>query len=561
MHIRKKFLRSAVLVLCFIFLMTSLSACQVVDLLAEKRVENILSSNRDNDDDDEEDDDEESGEDGENNKSDEDDKNHDEQEIEVESLSADEIFNQTTKQTLLDVVEKSDQIASAQLTLLFSPEEQFSNEDSDYKRVTTDIINPEDGETISIITESIIDSTSGDSSMTVELQSGSETASSSGIYFTGDQMLIQKSDPETPMIQHTIDSEVSNSYKGIPAIDRLNRVLTDDSEIKMNNENWSDAIDSYLAILNQNAQEEDYLLENNTIDVAEMQKEVDQVTLTLTGENAVTATREFVLLLAKDPTLESYFVTLNYTDSENEEYDVTGLEGVLRDLDALSSEEQTGLNTTFVVQMGSEVTSLRLTSTTGSKTMEILFKFFENGYINDDEIIFKGFDGSAVTMTALNIEVGENQYAGTIFYETVGPGGDVQESSSILNDSSIVGDQYDSSVQLSYTNASFGEEEPIEISGEFDFSQQKVNDEIAGTAEGAIDIISDGETNTMNISVTLEQNNESHEVLPPMFIEGSGVSTSDRASLFTALENEELMDDYNKIPISMRSVIGLMMIM
>jgi hypothetical protein len=535
--------------------MTSLSACGIVDRLAERRVENILSDDRDDEEDETENKKKDKKEDGE----DETDIENEEEVVE-EAMSADEIFNQAFKQVLLDAIEVSDQIGSAQLNLLFAPDEQFNNEESDYKKVTTNLINPEDGETISIITESINDKTSGDTSMTLELQSGSEIASSSGIYFTDDFMLIQKSDPETPMIQHTIDTEVSSSYAGMPAIDRLNRILAGDSEEKMDNENWSDAIDSCIVVLGQGVQEEDYLLEENMIDVAGMQKEVDEVTLTLTGENAVTSVREFASLLKKDPTLASYFVTINYLDEENEEYGVTGLEGVLRDLDALSTEEQADMITTFIAQTGDEVLSLRVTAVTGTKSMEMFFKFFEDGHINDDEIIFKGFDESAVTMSALNIEVAENQYSGSISYETVGTDGNVQESSSVLNDSTIAENQYNSSVELSYMNTSFGEGDPIEIGGAFEFSQQKENNVIYGTADGTIDIVSDGETNTMNISVELEQDNELHEVLPPLFIEGSGTSTYDRESLFIALEIEEVMDDYDKMPISMKSILALSMI-
>lgn len=553
MHIRKKTLRFMVLVLCIAFLMTTLSACQMSDRLVERTLQLVLSSDSENKDKDDLDD--------ENEDIDADGDNDEEQDIVIEEMSADEIFAFVSKQVLLDAVEKSAQIGSAQLNILTTPGVQVGSEDSEYKKISTNISNPEEGENISIIMESINDSTTGDASMTMELQSGSETASRGGIFFKGNNMLIQKADIEIPLIQYTMDENVSKSYAGISAIDRYNRVLIDASEVHMDSDEWGDAIDVYLESLEQSVEKEDYSLSKKEIDIADTREEVDEVTLTLTGENATLVLKEYISLMAKDSSLASYFVSPNHANEDATDYEITGFDGVLRDIDALSDEERSDMSVTFVAQTGSEVSSLSLSAMTGSKMMGLYFKFYEDGYIRDHEINFSGFDGSIVKMTELNVSVGEDQYSGSILYENAAPGGILQESSSVYSDSTITGDQYNSSIQLRYVNAGSTEGASSDISGELEYTQQKINDEITGTLEGAIYLFAEGETTTMNISVQIEENNDVHEVSPPQFIEGSGISAYDQESLFMALDNEFYIDNYKRAPVSTRTVAALIMIL
>lgn len=474
-----------------------------------------------------------------------------------------EIFAEGAKQALLEAVEKSERIGSAQLSMLLDPGAQFDDTKSNYTKSSVTLINTEDNSGNFVISlESSLDSATGDSSMVASVQSGSEVAQSSGIYFTGNTMLIKKADPEKPMIQHTLDPAVAASYKSLTSIERFSRVLSDTTKPKMSDEEWSAAIDAYLQSVAASAQEANYVSEQQAVAMAGTSEDCTATTLTLTGQSAADVTRGMVSLISLDASFKSYFVSQYMLDEST--YGVTGMDGVLRDLDAMTPEEIGAMTLTFKTLQGEKTSAVYLNVVTGVKSMTILFKFYKDGYVRENDINFTGFDGGSIKMTEQNCAAGGDNYTGQIIYDDIAPGGISQEHSEITTQSTIVQSSYTAKVQFKYSRAAAGGMGAIDFAAALDYSQQDTAQGTSGTTTGTFTITSEGEAQTLNLSMALEQSSTCPPITAPQFIPGAGVSSSDQAGIYNALvgdsEDGTTTDAFNRAPMTGRSLAAFVLI-
>lgn len=474
---------------------------------------------------------------------------------------ASELFATGAKDALLEAVQKSERIGSAQLNLLLDPGAQLDETQSNYTKSSVTLINTEDESGDMIISlESSLDAATGDSSMVASIQTGSEVAQSSGIYFTGNTILIKKADAEKPMIQHTLDPGVAASYKSLTAIERFSRVLSDTTKSQMTDDEWSSAIDTYMQSVTASAQETNYVSEPQSATLAGSAVDCTATTLTLTGENAISATRGMATLISLDPSFKSYFVSQYLLDAET--YGITGMDGVLRDLDALTPEERSAMTLTFKTLQGENASCVYLNAVTGAKSMTLLFKFYKDGYAKENVISFTGFDGSGVNMNEINSPAGGDNYTGQIIYDDIAPGGIPQEHSEIATQSTITQSNFATKAQLIYSRAAAGDMGAMDFSATLDYSQQKTAQGTSGTSTGTFTITDEGEAQTLNLSMTLEQLNAPPPISAPQFIPAAGVSTTDQASLYAALVNDDgsNSDAFNRAPATARSIAAFMFV-
>lgn len=470
-----------------------------------------------------------------------------------------EVFALGVKDALLKAVKKSQNIGSLQLSLLLDPGAQLDEIQSNYTKSSISLVNPSDESGSMVISvESTLDAASGDSSMVTSLQVESEVAQSGGVFFTGNSMLIKKADVEQPMIQHALDPTVAASFRTLSATERFNRVLSDATKIKMNDDEWGVSIDAFLQDIGARVQETDYTSEIQSVTMAGEAEDCTATTLTLTGESAVAVTRGLASLISQDPTFKSFFISQYLIDSET--YGITGLDGVLRDLDALTVEEKNAMTLTFKNLQGERTSAVYLNAVTGQKAMTILFKFFEGGYVRENTINFTGFDGSSVKMTDTNSSSGGDNYTGKVIYDNISPGGVLQEHSEITAQSTITKSSYTTNAQFIYNRAAAGDMSAMDSHGALDYTQQENAQGTSGTATGSFTTLSDGESSTLNISMSLEQLNSVVPVNAPQFIPAAGISTNDQASLYAALGEDFTPDKFNLAPASTRSSLAFMLL-
>ena len=470
-----------------------------------------------------------------------------------------EVFAVGVKEALLEAVEKSESIGSLQFSLLFDPGAQLDETQSNYTKSLVSLVNTADASnSMAISVESTLDASSGDSSMVTSIQAGSEVAQSGGVYFTGNSMLIKKADVEKPMIQHTLDPTVAESFKTLASAERFSRLLSDTTKIKMNDDEWGTTIDAFLRNVGASAQETNYASETQSVTMAGETEDCTATTLTLTGENAVAIMRGLASLISRDPSFKSFFVSQYLIDSET--YGVTGLDGVLRDLDALTVEERNAMSLTFKNIQGERTSAVYLNAVTGQKTMTILFKFFKDGYVKENNISFSGFDGSGVEMTEKNSSSGGDNYTGQVIYNNKSPGGVLQEHTEITTQSTITKSSYTTNAQFLYNRAAAGDMSAMEFNGSFNYSQQENSKGTTGTSTGTFTTLSDGEYTTLNMSMSLEQVNSVLPINVPQFIPAAGISTNDQASLYAALGEDFTPEKFNRAPASTRSSVALMLL-
>ena len=473
--------------------------------------------------------------------------------------TAAEVFAEGASQALMDAVNKSERLGSAQLDLLINPGAQVDDTQSNYTKSTIAFTDPQDPQgNLALSLESFLDASTGDSSVITSVQMGSETAKSGGIYFTGNTMLIKKANTEQPMIQHTLDPTVASSYKSLSAIERFLRVLSNTSEPKLSDEEWKASIDAYLQTVTGGASETDYVSEQQDVTVAGTTQNCTATTLALTGEPAVAAARGLACLIAQDSSFKSMFVS-QYMIAEDT-YGVTGIDGVLRDIDALTPEEKAAMTVTFKTLQGDKTSAVYLSAVTGQKAMSILFKFFKDGNVRENDIVFSGFDGGGVKLTEQNVSAGGDNYTASLVYEQTAPGGAIQERSELTSNSTITEISYQTNAQFKYSRAPSGGMDALEYSGTVDYSQQKTAQGAAGQSTGTFVSVNEGETTNLNLSTTLEQSNAAAPVTVPQFLPAAGVSAADQASLFAALGEDFDGAQFNLAPASVKTLAALLVV-
>ncbi len=470
-----------------------------------------------------------------------------------------EVFGMGVKEALLEAVKKSKSVGSLNLSMLLDPGAQLDETQSNCTKSSVSLVDTADASNSMVITvDSTLDASSGDSSMVTSIQVGNEVAQSGGVYFTGNSMLIKKANVEQPMIQHSLDPAVAASFRTITAAERFSRVLSDTTKIKMNDDEWGSAIDAFLQNVGSSAEETNYATETQSVKMAGETENCTATTLTLKGESAIAVTRGLASLISMDPSFKSFFVSQYLIDSET--YGVTGLEGVLRDLDALTVEERNAMSLTFKTIQGERTSAVYLNAVTGPKAMTILFKFFKDGYVRENNISFSGFDGGGVKMTELNSSSGGDNYTGQVIYDNTSPGGVLQEHTEITTQSTITKSRYTTNAQFIYNRAAAGDMSAMDFNGTFNYSQQENSQGTSGTTTGSFTTLSDGEYTTFNMSMSMEQVNAVVPINVPQFIPAAGISTNDQASLYAALGEDFTPDIFNRAPASTRSSVALMLL-
>lgn len=472
-------------------------------------------------------------------------------------LTESQLFTQGIKQVLLTAVNKSDTMTSAHLDLLLNPGMQLQQSEANFTKTTVNLINPEeDGESLTVAMESILDASSGDASTEISLQSGSEVAQSGGIYFVGDTMLLKSANVEKQMIQHTVDQTVAKSLQSLPALARYTHVLGNATDKKLGESDWSSRIDGFVETLLAQASEGDFVPAEETITLAGIDVDCTTSTLELAGVQAAAVTRDFVALLGQDASFQSYFVTLDEVGED--EYGITGLKGVLRDLQLLPQE---ALTMKFKLIQAEGPLGLRIYTATEETSFYMEFLFYENGYTRQNNIVFRGFDGSSVTMQDVNVSTGGDNYEGQVSYETMAPGKIPQENASIQMQGTINDNGAEMTAEMSYYSAAVDDEDDdaTNLSGRTTYALEKTVNGTASSSSGTITVINSDETSNVSYDMTIEQSNTPVKVAAPEFLPAAGISTSDEASLFAALGDIQ-PEDFSRAPVTTRMMGAILLL-
>ncbi len=446
-----------------------------------------------------------------------------------------ERFAEVVRSILMTSTEKTDILSGVQIDAFINPGTGAASGNANYSNITARLTAESDGETTEavIATEAINNAQTGEASSVTTIDSGSETAVSSGIYFTENTVLIQKANVEQPMIQHTLNPAVAESYAGLTAAERFNRVLSDANAPKLSPDDWSAAIDGLLAVVADNAQEADYTTSQMSGVYAGVELDCTVDELMLIGDRGVDIVRELLSLIAKDSSFCAFFNTIH--EINEEEYGLTGINGMLRDIDAMNDETRDYATTTIKATSADSPLSLRIDLKSGDRVFSFVMTFYEDGNVHKNDLLFYGFDSSAVFFREANVSTGGDNYKATVSFEGFGPGHVLQESLTMTTDSTIQADAYDAKTSMTYTRASLDDMDAVTLSSDFMYAQTTSGGQTTGNSSGTLSFSLDGETTSIAMDVAVEKSDENKDVTPPAFLAGSGVSTADQSGLYAAL--------------------------
>jgi hypothetical protein len=346
-------------------------------------------------------------------------------------------------------------------------------------------------------------------------------------------MLVEKANVESPMVLHTMNPQVAESYLGLPALQRFNRVLSDTNKPKKLDADWTAAIDTYLGQLGDIAKDPDYSAAPETVSYAGVSMDGTATTLMLMGERGVSVARGLISLIGQDTTFKSMFNSV-YQIGEDE-MGVTGLDGMLRDIDALADDARESAILTFKLVGADAPVGIYVTLTAGDKTFLLDLAFYEDGHLRDFDISFTGFDGSSIAIQDKNVSNGGDQYTANFIYTVAGPGGALQENMTATVESTVTGSTYEARTQYAYAHEATDDMDAFSINADLTYSQTTGSGTLNTTAGGTIDLVSPDETTSFSMDLTSVQTDGAATVTPPEFLAGSGISTADQQGLYEAL--------------------------
>lgn len=473
---------------------------------------------------------------------------------------ASELFAEGLRKSLVEAIDKSAKMRTISFDMLLNPRVQADNRLQGHTEFNILLTNDEEpNETASISSKSDVDKKTGDASMTISMKGGGETVTTGGIYFFDQYLLVQKGDVEKPMIQYEMDPSVADSYQSLHALERFMRLLSEPTKPKMSESEWISAIDTYLETVSAKAEEEHYVSEEQNTTFAGIEETCTVITLTLSGQNAADTVRGLVELISLDPTFKALFVSHYQTDEDT--YGVTGMDGLLRDLDALTADEIDAMDLTFRTLQGDNSSGLYMNTAVGEKSASLLLRFFELDHARQVDMNFSGFEDGGVKLNEMNTPEGGDNYSGQMIYEDISPGGETYESTKMMTKNTVAGDNYTAKLEFAYNMAGDGEKDPLDISGNYDYSQIKSGQSITGELIGSSVIKNGDEPQSFGVSITTNQGEGTDAISVPQFIEGSGISTSDPTALYEALAEQLNQERYNNVPPSMKLMLTLLSIL
>ena len=442
-----------------------------------------------------------------------------------------EFFSAGVEQVLLKAIDENDTISSAHFDILLNPGKQ-SGDMSTYSNTTLHLYNDE-GTDGTYTIEQINNIETGGASFVLDAQTSEGDLSQCALYFYDNLMLVNKANVESPLVLHSLNTQIADSYMGLSALERFNRVLNNTTVAKLSDDEWKAAVDTYIMLVTDTAKEPDYSTAEETATYAGMQMDCTASTLKLMGERGVTVVRELVSLIAQDTVLKSLFNSVYMVGEE--EYGVTGLDGVLRDIDALDFDARKAAVMTFKLIEADVPIGIYIVLTAGDKSFEMNLTFYEDGYLRENDIIFTGFDGSSAVMQDVNVSNGGDTYTESIVYKISGPDGYLQENMIATIQSTITQSGYDAETQYAYSRVATVDMDAMNITASFGYTQTNSSNGVDSTALGTIDV-DDGEAiESFNMEMTSTQSFSAIPVTPLEFLSTYGITTADQQGLYEAL--------------------------
>jgi len=468
------------------------------------------------------------------------------------------VFTKDLKSVLLDVADESKRLGSMQLDMLFNPAASLDATRSSDMKIHIDLTNPtKPGEKMVLQTESIQNNSTGEASFTVAGGQGTEQVKGGGVYFVGGNMILKRGSAEKKMVRYALNPEQKTAYKTLSPMERLARTISGNPSGSKDSEQWTKAVDDFTANILKTAVETNYTAGEEKVTVLSAEQSCKAVVLKLEGDKAKTVISGMATLLQQNTSMGGVF------DGSGSSKDAKGLQKFQDSLNKLTPEEVTALKLTFATtKFGDKALNFKIQAATGTKTFEMSEMHYKKGFERHNTIYMKNLDGSSIAFVDKNVSAGGDNYTGEI--TMVGKKADgSDDGSSKMNSTST---ETDSKFSAQYTynivssNSVNGTEKLQTTTGKLNWAQSKNGaNEINGTGNGELTVPgADPGSNKLMMAITLDQKYGDVPVTAPQFIEGAGISATDRDSLLKATEIDKAEFDKQSLSEQMARGFGLM---
>ena len=402
----------------------------------------------------------------------------------------------------------------------------------------------------------LYDAKGGNASLSSQLQYGEEVSNQSGIYFADMAMYLQRADASKPLIRYQLTPEDASSMATCSVFERVMRVLCG-AQKKTSYSDWESAIDAYLTSV-QPLMSVDRITESEEgITYAGQVFQGKRYVLILTGNDAYTVYRGLIGLMQEDAMFAGLF---NYSElDENDNSLQTGIQKHIVELDALTKAEIDAFKLTFECEQADSPTGIRINAATGERHASLRMLNFQQEELREFELSFYGFDnaGSSLTESRILSKDGSGKYEGSVNYQLLGAGGEIQESISANTKDTINNDGRSGEIVYDMFIADISNLSKLNLSASLSYTVTSGKNNTGVSAQGNININvedEEEETNVVSFSAQVDQVFTEVSIQSPVFLEGSSVDVMDSYALFDTLEMETTPVEFANAPVSVRGL-------
>lgn len=430
--------------------------------------------------------------------------------------SSKQLFSYNIENTIIDFSKQIDNLGVKQLEVILN-----SNTASNQVNSTTTIALGE--ETFSVNQEAILNSKTGHASISAELQSSDGTSmGKSGIYFTDNIMILKPSNATEPMIRYTLSEEQKQSFKSLPALDRLNLVIQNKAEEEK--VDWKiktkEFIDTSLAF----TKDESYMEGTENITILGKEEACKLLTLKVSGEQSISVFNELINLLKNSSAFHSYGSELSNANS------------FIERLNTMTEEEKLGAELSLsTIALKETPVGLKLLMINNGKEMSMNLICYQKGLEKQNELYLTAPENESLKLLETNILKDGDNYEGKLEF-------DMSNKASLIMTSTGTMTEKKENTKSIYTVISEEDETKTEITGIINYLYEDQDSTKNITTDLTFNATSDGETQMGTIKANSNQTSKDIDVIIPEFIPESG---TDLGQDYEALKEKLNIDEEN----------------
>lgn len=386
---------------------------------------------------------------------------------------------------------------------------------------------------LTVTGESILNSSSGDASFVATRQKAGGAEVKAGMWFTGSTMLVQKADSSQPLLNQTLNSQVAASLQSLPAFYRFSHLMGDIGAKRLSDDAWKAENDVLEAAVCENTRVPDLSAGAGVESLSGVMVDATTTTVKLLGQRGLGVVKAALQYLAKDPDFKALLNTQKLDGANN--YELTGLDGMLRDLDGLKDTDRPHAVTTLKLISAPGPVGLTINSEVAGKTFQCTLAFYNGVAGKGSGMTFRLFDGSTMTVKQKVTQNGSGAFQAVVWGDVQGPGGTPEENISVIAQGQRTGVDISVTSDLSYTKAASALSPPVLLRGQLIYGQKTENGTVQGSGSGSLQLTQNDSVSAWSAQLSAAATDKTVPIAPPVYTAQNGRSSYSQDGLYKGL--------------------------